>query len=114
MSGGFGFGEGGEDLGDPTGCEARIGIDVGDEVAGAGGEAGLAGKGEALARLVDHEDAGVPEGHFAGAVGAGIVDHDDLAGVGCEAAGGWVDLLEDGVETGRKVGLLVVCGNDEA
>jgi len=110
----LGFGEGGEYLGYPAGGEARIGIDVGDEVAGAGSEAGLTGEGEALARLVDHDNAGIAEGDFAGAVVAGIVDDDDLAGVGGKAAGGWIDLVEDGFETGRKVGLFVICGNDEA
>ena len=74
----LGLAEGGEDLGDPAGGEARVGVDVGDEVAGAGGEAGLAGEGEALARLVDDEDAGIAEGDFAGAVGAGVVDDDDF------------------------------------
>ncbi len=96
------------------GVRARIRIDVSDEIAGAGSEAGLAGEGEALARLVDYDDARVAKRDFARAVVAGIVDHDDLAGAGGKAAGGWIDLVEDGFETGRKVGLFVVCGNDEA
>ena len=109
---GVGFGEGGEDVGDPVGSEAGVGVDVGDELAGAGGEACLAGEGEAFARLVDQLDSGVEVGEddVAGAVGAGVVDDDDLAGAGGEGAG----LGEDGVEAGGEVGLLVVCGDDEA
>jgi hypothetical protein len=111
---GFGFGEGGEDLCNPSGGEAGVGVNVGDERAGAGGEAGLAGKGEALAGLVDNADAGVTEGDVAGAVGAGVVDHDDLAGAGGKAAGLGVYLAQDGFEAGWEVGLFVVRGNDEA
>ncbi len=110
---GFGFGEGGEDVGDPVGGEAGVGVDVGDERSGAGGEACLAGEGEALARLVDDDHAGIAESDFAGAVGAGVVDDDDLAGSG-KARGGEVDLAEDGFEAGGQIGLLVICGNDEA
>ncbi len=107
-----GFGEGGEDVGDPVGSEAGVGVDVGDELASAGGEACLASEGEAFARLVDQLDSGVEVGEddVAGAVGAGVVDGDDLAGAGGEGAG----LGEDGVEAGGKVGLFVISGYDEA
>ena len=107
---GFGFGEGGEDVGEPVGGEAGVGVDVGDEGAGAGGKSGLAGEGESFARLVDEDDAGIGEGDVAGAVGAGVVDDDDLHGAGGEGAG----LGEDGVEAGGEIGLFVVRGHDEA
>jgi hypothetical protein len=111
---GFGFQlrfvEGGEDVLDPAGGKAGVGVDVRDELAGGGGETGLAGEGEAFARLVDDCYAGVAEGDFTSAVGAGVVDDDDL-GDACRKVAG---LIEDGLETGRKIGLFVVRGNDEA
>ena len=95
---------------DPARSKAGVGVNVGDEVSAAGGEASLASKGEALARLVDERDAAVRKRDVAGAVRAGIVDDDDLESAGGEGAG----LVEDRVEAGWEIGLFVVRGNDEA
>ena len=59
--------------------------------------------------LVDETDAWITQGDVASAVGAGVVDDDDLGEV-LEAA----CLMEDGFEAGAKVGLFVVRRDHEA
>ncbi len=46
-----------DDFVDPAGGEDGVCVDVGDEIAGAGVEAGLTGEGESFAGLVDNADA---------------------------------------------------------
>jgi hypothetical protein len=61
-------------------------------------------------RLVDQGDAGKAERDLAGAVGGGVVDDDDLGLAGGQRTG----LGKNRLKAGRKVGLFVVCGDDEA
>ena len=104
-----GRGECGEDLRDPAGGEAGVGVDVGDELTGCCGKACLPCEGEAFAGLVHDSYAGIAKGNLARAVGAGVVDDDDLDVI-AEALG----LGEDGLQASGEVGLLVVGRDDEA
>ena len=101
--------EGGKDLFDPARSEAGVGVDVGDERACGGEEAGLSREGKPLARLVDETHAGITESYLPCGIGAGVVDDDDLGEV-LEAA----CLMEDGFEAGAKIGLFVVRRDHEA
>ena len=66
-------------------------------------------KGRPLRDSSTRRDAGIAESYLACAVGAGVVDDDDLGEV-LEAA----CLMEDGFETGAEIGLFVVRRDDEA
>ena len=88
--------------------QARVGVDIGDEAAGGGEEAGLARVGKAFARFVDDAYAGVAQGDFTRVVGAGVVDDDDLDVI---PSGGF---FEDGLEAIRQIPFFVVSRDDEA
>ena len=84
-------------------------LDAGLRFTCAGGETGLTSVWQAFSGFIDDGDAWVAEGNFAGAVGAGVVDDDDLDLVAEEAS-----LREDGLEAGRQITFFVVGRDDEA
>ena len=84
-----------DELGEPLGLDHAVGVDEGEDLAGALGDAAVAGVGDAALVLPQVGDRpGSDEG--GGAVGGAVVDDEDLAAVGRVVRG------EDRVEAGRR------------
>jgi hypothetical protein len=94
---------------EPTGRELGIRVDVRHELAAAARESRLAGKRDALPRLVHEDHAGIPGGDRRRLVAAGVVDDDHLV-----LAPGVSQLRTDRVEAAADVGGLVICRDHEA
>ena len=97
--------EGADELGQPVGLDQAVGVDEGEDLAGALGDAAVAGVRDAAPRLMQVADRPRPD-QVGGAVGRAVVDDQDLAALGRVVGG------EDRVQAVGDRGLPVADGND--
>ena len=97
--------EGADQLGEPLRLDQAVGVDEGEDLAGALGDAAVAGVGDAGLRLAEVADRACLD-LGGGAVGGAVVDDEDLAAVGRVVGG------EDRVDAVGDRGLAVADGDD--
>ena len=68
----------GDEIGQPIGVGDAVAVGIGDDLAGRGLGADIAGDAQALVRLADDPAIGIAFGDFEGAVARTVIDDDDL------------------------------------